>query len=87
MDLGEKCISLAENAVEKRGIYYKHGNCSEFSCLYMSFARWCAAFAYIGNRQVEQIIKIVYITCNLWYYIYVNEQNFVCVLWQCNGPL
>ena len=35
--LVERCISLTENAVEKRGIWYKHGNCPEFSCLYMSF--------------------------------------------------
>ncbi len=35
--LAERCISLTENAVEKRGIWYKHGNCPEFSCLYMSF--------------------------------------------------
>ena len=29
--LAERCISLSENAVEKRGIGYKHGNCPEFS--------------------------------------------------------
>ena len=39
----EKGISLTENAVEKRGIWYKHGNCSEFACLYMSF-RVCLEF-------------------------------------------
>ncbi len=36
LDLGERRISLTENAVEKRGIRYKHGNCPEFSCLYIS---------------------------------------------------
>jgi len=33
----EKGISVTENAVGKRGIWYKHGNRPEFSCLYMSF--------------------------------------------------
>ena len=49
----EKGISLTENAVEKRGIWYKHGNCPEFSCLYMSF-RDSLEFCVIVYRKIEK---------------------------------
>ncbi len=51
--LAERRISLTENAVEKRGILYKHGNGSEFSCLYMSF-RDNMEFCVIVYRKIEK---------------------------------
>ena len=51
--LVERRICLTENAVDKRGIQYKHGNCPEFSCLY-GVLRDSLEFCVIIYRKIEK---------------------------------